>query len=234
MPKTTLGQSGVNELLLSAVILNMLSFMVSDDNDAVYSDPYASWVFSPDPNRLGWLSLQAGLRPLLISMPAYLGQCIKFLDPIFIGPDQKTWLKPGPDTIQTVPKIWLKAFSKGDILEEVYRGPLLVLAQLRHLEPHTHNVYHAIGFFFKVYPRFLELLFERDVKALWAFGYWLGLMCRFEGVWWWEKRVRCDYEAIKLWLLLTRIADQNPIWAVLIAELQGLYVPTEKAMIDTT
>jgi len=51
-------------------------------------------------------------------------------------------------------------------------------------------------------------LYDRNEKALWLFGYWLGLMCRFEGMWWSDKRAKRDFMAIGLWLKLRRLTER--------------------------
>lgn len=51
-----------------------------------------------------------------------------------------------------------------------------------------------------MHSEFRALLCDRDERALWLLGYWLGLMSRFEGLWCCDKRVRRDYKAMRMWL----------------------------------
>jgi hypothetical protein len=61
----SLGQQGVNALLLAALLLNMIAFTLPHQDKGVEEDPKSSWVFSFREDGLGWLALQAGLRPSL-------------------------------------------------------------------------------------------------------------------------------------------------------------------------
>jgi hypothetical protein len=250
-PPEKLGQDGVNRLLLSGVLLNVLAFafpeseMTSDNND-----PGSSWVFLPRQERLGWLALHAGLRFLFKAMDAYLEQSLVFLGPFFFG-GRKAWgLKRGLG-VEIMPERWVRFFqldsvdssgecgtatirrprqtvNDGGVHEvdgRVYLLPAIVLAQLRHLEPVPETIFTNLFFLGKMDTEFRELLFQRDRRALWLFGYWLGLMCRYQKVWWFESRVTRDYKAVCLWL--DGVNDDNDDndndeWKVMMDELKGL------------
>jgi hypothetical protein len=254
-PREKLGQSGVDALLLSAALLNVLAFTLPESETAGGGgggggepDPSTSWVFSPRKDRLGWLALQAGLRPLLISMAAYLDKTLNFLGPIFLGAEKESWAFVGLGRgLEGVPERWIKVFeldgagcgygceaagsadagnraaaraNPGD----VFRSPAMILAQLRDLEPVRLNVFKNLQFLGKVQLGFRALLYDRDERALWLFGYWLGLMCRFEGTWWCDKRVRRDYRAIRMWLeqlhLTERPGIEGEMWREMVKEFQ--------------
>ena len=253
-PRKELGQSGINALLLSAVLLNMLAFALPESGTASDElDPSTSWVFSPREDRLGWLALQAGLRPLLISMVAYLDKARSFLSSIFLGSEEESWPFPGVGRgLEVVPEIWIKVFGldgaggsdcetagSADAVDapdnqnraagranpgDVFRSPVTALVQLRDLEPVRLNVFKNLYFLGKVQSEFRALLYDRDERALWLFGYWLGLMCRFKVVWWCDKRVRRDYKAIRMWLeqlhLTERPGIEGEMWTELMEEFQ--------------
>lgn len=256
-PREKLGQSGVDALLLSAALLNMLAFALPESETGGGGgepDPSTSWVFSPRENRLGWLALQAGLRPLLLSMAAYLDKTLSFLGPIFLGGEKESWafVRMGRG-LKGVPERWIKVFEldgagcgcdsetagSADAIDapddrnraavranpgDVFRSLVTILAQLRDLEPVHLNVFKNLQFLGKVQPEFRALLYDRDERALWLFGYWLGLMCRFEGMWWCDKRVRRDYKAIRMWLeqlhLTERPGIEGDMWREMMKEFE--------------
>jgi hypothetical protein len=55
-PSKSLGQQGVNALLLAALLLNMIAFTLPHQDNGVEDDPKSSWVFSFREDRLGWLA----------------------------------------------------------------------------------------------------------------------------------------------------------------------------------
>jgi hypothetical protein len=239
-----LGQAGVNTLLLSGFMLNLLAFTrpephaVAETQD---SDPSSSWVFSWRDDRLGWLALQAGLRQLLKSLDTYLPGCLDFLGPIFFGNKgtETAWgLKRGVG-LEQVPELWVKMLNLDSVdnsgecgtatfgkksassqltqstqsdADEAYLLPALVLVQLSPLKPVPENVFKNFFYLGKMGPEFRALLFKRDARALWLFGYWLGIMCRYEGLWWFEDRVRRDYTVICNWLEEVPVSQINRHW----------------------
>ena len=260
MPIERLGQSGVDSLLLSAVLLNILAFALpacettSSVNDR--PDPSTSWVFSSHVNQLGWLVLQAGLRPLMKSMGPYFDKTMKFLALTFLGSENETWVVLKKDSnLEHVPDAWIKVFeldsadrsgecktmdctdptnlsndwNSGGLLPNlanVYHLPAMVLLELRKLEPVSLNLFKNLQFLGKVQHELRVLLYARDERALWLLGYWLGLMCRFEGTskWWCDKRAKRDYQGICMWLEQLRLAKRPGIdgkrWSELMEDLR--------------
>ncbi|KAI5456378.1 hypothetical protein BGZ63DRAFT_429037 [Mariannaea sp. PMI_226] len=229
-----MAQSDVNVFLLSAVLLNILALALPESDDA---EPSRSWVLSPNEDRLGWLALQAGLRPLMSSLAVEeenLVRLLSFLSRIFLGGEKDVWarvqqiLDP-----QAVPERWNLIFGlnkssgqEGEEVnrDEVFRVPVMVLTRLRDLEPVRLNALKNFAFLAKMKSSFRELLYNKDERALWIFGYWLGVMQRFQGLWWCEKRVKRDYEAILSWLKHLRL-DERPgtegqLWAEMMAEIE--------------
>jgi hypothetical protein len=233
-PLEELGQSGANALLLSAALLNILAFALPESEIATGGscgaepDPSTSWVFSPREDRLGWLALQVGLRTLIRSMTAYLEESLSFLGPIFLGTEKESWAFGGAGrSLEGIPERWIEIFELnhdtgtaktmgGQYISaarrrpgDVFRPPVAILVRLRDLEPTRKNVFKNLQFLGKMQPQFRAWLYERDERALWLFGYWLGLLCRFEGVWWCDMRVRRDYKAIVIFLEQLRLAKRT-------------------------
>jgi hypothetical protein len=237
-PGKLLGQEGVNSMLLSAFLLNMIAFTLPHQEDDAANDPRSSWVFSSSKDRLGWITLQTGLRPLLISLSAYLEQTVVFLDPIMFGHRQGNWTaarKGKRPSLDIVPESWIRAFglknnsgscdSNPDAdPNDVLRPPAIALAYLRGIDPSDSKVFLNLMFLTKVHGDFRLLLCNNDERALWLFGYWLGLMCRYQGIWWCEQRVRRDYQAVRMWLdglhLAERPGDEGLCWKYMMRELE--------------
>jgi hypothetical protein len=235
-PRKSLGQQGVNALLLAALLLNMIAFALPhQDNGVEDDDPKSSWVFSYREDRLGWLALQAGLRPLLISLSAYLEQTVAFLDPIMFGHGKAGWREIRRfQSLGLVPESWIRAFKlKNDSFrcesttadqQDIFGPATIALAYLRNVRPPQSTILLNWLFLTKIHGDLKSLLYNRDERALWLLGYWLGLMCRYEGIWWCERRVRRDYEAVCMRLRELRLCERAGVdglsWQDLMQELE--------------
>jgi len=243
---------------LGAVLLNLLTFILPADEDptpaataATGADLSRSWVFSERTDRLDWLAVQLGLKPLL--METRLNRRGVSLGPLFDTPDdrRRDFLKGVSEPDHCVPDIWLSAFeiscnqpcqdATGDSqyspprkrmqdlgAEElnwfIFWKPLCALAVIRDVEPIEANIYMYLQFAGTLEPEFCLRLYQRDERALWVFGYWLGLMCRFEYIWWCGRRVRRDFTAIAIWLrccgVTARPGEEGLLWTAMIADLE--------------
>jgi hypothetical protein len=232
-------QSDADAAILCATLLNVITFVLPDSHTATDTDPTSSWVFSMYENCLGWLDLQVGLRPLLLSMAPYFVNTMNFLGPIFLGAEKQTWeFKKMPQAVELIPKTWIDFFelkdftvgcdSKSNEIGEIFRAPVIILAQLRSLESRSlSNVYKCFQFLAKVQKEFRALLREKDDRVLWLFGYWLGILCRFDGIWWCEKRAKRDYTAICMWLRQRDLGKRSGIegrrWTAMVVELESVW-----------
>lgn len=225
-PSKSLGQQGVNALLLAALLLNMIAFTLPHQDNGVEDDPKSSWVFSFREDRLGWLALQAGLRPLSISLSAYTENTVAFLDPIMFGHGKAGWREIRKfQSLSIVPESWIRAFKlKNDSFScessnadqnNIFGPATIALAYLRSIHPPQSMILFNWVFLLKIHGDLKSLLYNRDERALWLLGYWLGLMCRYEGIWWCERRVRRDYEAVRMRLHEMHLGER--------AGLDGLY-----------
>jgi hypothetical protein len=230
-PVDVLGQSGVNSMLLCATLLNMLAFTLPEEEIcSCVTDPYNSWVFSNNEGRLGWLSMQAGVRSLMKSLGGLMDETMRFLAAILIGVDVCMLAREREKSLN-IPETWLRAFPD-DEDHERYRPLVNILAALRTCEPSRLNSFVGLQFLFQLYGGFRKMLFQGDTKALWLFGYWLGLMYRFEGTWWCRARVLRDYKAILLWLERLQLPylpePEGGMWAALMEDYcQALHWPAQ-------
>ncbi|KAI0132835.1 hypothetical protein BJ170DRAFT_706243 [Xylariales sp. AK1849] len=250
-PLRELGQSGVNELLLGATLLGVLAFPLPSSESGCGGGPHSStsFIFSTRHDRLGWLTFQAGVRPLIRSMEPCFENSMNFLGHIFLSPRERSWLAP-KHGLEEVPERWARFFGLIDTadfvseqmsrdsvlngnnranvrvlpLRDVFRAPVITAAHLGNVEPIPINAFLHISFLSKTHHEFRNLLYERDERALWLYGYWFGLMCRFEGLWWSQQRATRDYEAILLWLqqlrLTKRLGLEGALWREMMTELE--------------
>jgi hypothetical protein len=230
-----LDQARADALLMTAMMLNTLSFAFVAD-----SSPSKSWVLSNEQDRLGWLGLQMGLKSLLLATRPFRDGSI--LWPIFLASEDesKTFSSDG-SSLAHVPPAWIQLIStsEGNSSREnivaCFREPVRVLAVIRNLEPSEMNLYRYLQFVGKLEPEFRQLLFERDERALWIFGYWLGVMGRMT-LWWCSPRVRTDLAAIKSFLIRNVVCDRgrgdSEMWCLLMMELDTVQCVHEVGTYD--
>ncbi|CAM1506187.1 Fc.00g058280.m01.CDS01 [Cosmosporella sp. VM-42] len=221
-----MSQGRSDALIMTAVFLNLLSFTFIEDPRIS-----ASWVFSSTKDRLVWLSIQLGLKPLLMTTEAFRDDSA--LQPMFEASDDDQHTFRRDDVgLDGIPSHWLRLLipytgSAGMPIDTIiFREPLRVLAQSRLLEPKPENILLYVQFIGKLDTDFFQLLYDKDNRALWMFGYWLGLLGRF-GSWWVRGRVERDYNAIVLYLNQQSAINHgdsgtNDIWQALMTDLGGL------------
>lgn len=253
-PLGSLGPAGIDALLLASMLLNMLSFALPPDEDAEPAnceggaDVARSWVFSTREDRLSWLAVLMGLKPLLEATRPYRKDTI--LGPVFDASDEYSRaLVAARPSLDAVPVAWLIVFglSQGSVricpwADEVgaigvakqedeemntylFKEPLRALVEIAAIEPTRQNIFRYVQLVGELEPEFRRLLYDRDERALWIFGYWLGLMCRFEGLWWCDRRVRRDYLAIRTWFVYLRpderLGVEGKLWSELLRDLDA-------------
>ena len=205
-------------LVSTAVMLNAVSFA-----SVVSNSISTSWVFSNSSDTLGWLDLQLQYKNLEKATSQFR---------------ESSFLPPSPDAIDVqaddparaedmgqgkLPVAWKMMLGDKDTQTfRSYLQPMRTLAYLRYLEPNCYNSFTYFGFLSKLDSGFRGLLFERDPRALWILGYWLGLLDRLK-IWWCSRRIERDWTAV-LHLLRERELDQRhgnegQMWQALIADL---------------
>ena len=218
--------------LLSLVAFALPSHELSEDGQYSIGD---SWIFNHDTRRLGWMALQSGLRPVTLSLNVHREQSIADLGYIFVGnyDTQKFINQMSHPDLENIPEHWVEVFELVDEplkssceSPNPYRLPVIVLSNLRKLEFNEHSVYLYLMTLGKMGLEFRMLLAQGDTRAVWLIGYWLGLMCRFTGLWWCEQRARRDYQAICLWFsqihILTKSNEERIAWEKLMKDLDSV------------
>jgi hypothetical protein len=238
-PVEQLDQAAADAILMSATLLNIIAFALPESENMDKIEPKTSWVFSPRKDRLSWLALQAGFRPLLLTLSPYLDNTICYLAPIFFAASERqSWEFSRMDRgLEGIPELWIKVFElttndsgSGNGFEgtgsasAIFRPAVTILAHLQHIEPLQGNVFRNLQFLIKAHPEFRALLYDRDPRALWVFGFFLGVLLRYKHVWWCEKRATRDYRAIYMWLqklhLNRRPGVEGEQWATMMEQLK--------------
>jgi len=210
-----LDKEHADAVLCAAIMLNGINFTSSVNSQAAS----ASWVFSDSPDRLDWLDLQLGFRKLEEATSQFLESSI--LRPLMnaAGHGPVTDRSDAMISLNQVPTAWRMLI--GDDYHS-YDGPVRMLAELRTSEPLRSNALKYFGFVNRLGDGFRDLLFQRNRRAMWVFGYWLGLMGRLD-IWWCSRRVEQDWNAVVLFLqrdgLQQRPGDEGWMWQELIADL---------------
>jgi hypothetical protein len=247
-----LGQTGVNTMLLSAILFSLLAFPLSPLASASVGhslDDPGPWIADEHDAEMGWLTFQAGLGPLMRSVAVYLPGASKFLATIFApGSDAAMWpnvgQKPPP-----IPEPWIAFFhlDEGNDAEDIYsqssssppsapweRPPPLdtsvrllvrITAYLRSLPPTLENSVVYLAFTSKAQKDFRTLLLLQDPRAWWLYGYWAGLLCRFRGgLWWFRDRAARQYAAVRRWLGCLSLGNEEDgdLWMEMLAELDSV------------
>ena len=213
-----LHEDRADALLCTAVMLNAVSF-ASVMNHSVST----SWVFSDNADRLGWLDLQLRFKTLEEATSQFRGSSL--LQSILDAEGTQAGAAEPNEVAKagTVPNSWRMLIGDKEMKNyHLYLEPVQVLAELRVAEPDCINSFAYFGLIKKFDHGFRNLLYEKDVRALWIVGYWLGLLDRLH-IWWCSRRVERDWAAV-LCFLRDKKLDQLPggegsMWQMLIADL---------------
>lgn len=217
-----LDQQTADALLLTAMFLNLLSFSVVEDDDVE-----KSWVFSNHPDRLGWLSLSLGIKPLLYATESFRQNTI--LGWMFDTSDDEAKTVRGEWeylTLRDVPSHWLELVGlRRDSDPDVpLFEPVRQLSETDRLEPKPEYFFLYVNMIGSLDFAFRDKLERRDETALWLMGYWLGLICRYD-FWWLRKRAWRDYRAVVIWLdrcgLRERPGSEGAMWTKLLDDLDA-------------
>lgn len=228
----TLDQQTADAFVLTSMLLNLLTFSFDDDDEV---GPEGSWIFclSSDTQRLSWFSLQLGLKPLLAATEKFRTDSI--LAWLYKGPIDNEGYREvsSSSSLDRVPAHWMAFLGLQDSqnnpsrigTNNVLLEPARMLADIIDLEPCAESFFRYVRFVgaLDMEFRFRDMLEAEDERAVWLFGHWLGLMCRF-GLWWMHTRVNREWRAICLWLdrrgVRDRPGEEGRVWTLLRRELE--------------
>ncbi len=182
-------------LLCTAVMLNAVTFA-----SVVGQSLSTSWVFSESADRLQWLDLQMQYKKL--EEATFQFRESSLLQPILDASDTQVPCNDAAEdtSLEEIPPDMVNVDREQAYAKlQPYLEPVSVLAQLRLAEPDCYNSFAYIGLLKKLRKGFRDLLYERDLPALWIFGYWLGLLGRLN-IWWCSPRVERDWAAVLCFL----------------------------------
>jgi hypothetical protein len=131
--------------------------------------------------------------------------------------------------LECAPSHWTRLVSPsgaGTDKDWCLRSPLGTLAAIRALPPTPENGLKYARFVGALEAEFMDLLCDRDERAMWMLGYWLGAMGRL-GAWWTDLRVRRDGVAIRSFLLgkgvCERKGEEGEMWRLLMRDYDLVY-----------
>lgn len=216
-------KTNVEVFLTSALLLNILNFSASGSAEG--GTDQAWWTIGDCESLNGWLALQSGIKPLILSSTSQISETRTLMGHIMFGRDDGQWPTPNfKFDRDKLPESWVKALDLNDLTTvEVLGQPAMILHELRQVKPLSLNVFKNMLFVWKMSERFRLLISQKEERAVWMFGYWFGLMCRFEGVWWCKERVTQEYRAVYSFLDQLHLPDRNvtgQFWAEMMRQLQ--------------
>lgn len=183
----------------TGVHLGAASFWYLESND-----PYAVWPLKPsEPGDLSWMKIGEGKRHLWrIADPTREDSVFRAVLARKHGPcpTPPEWMENN-DTSLVPEKVkmtfGITPHSSRD--NNVYHLPVLILSRIQHLRLSHGNVLDFLYFTAFITPGFLELLEEKDPRAVFLLGWWYR-MCQDGTLWWMTRRARVEGEAMKIWL----------------------------------
>lgn len=217
-----LDQQTADALMLTAMFLNLLSFSIVEDDDTSQS-----WVFNDHPDRLRWLSLSLGIKPLVFATDPFRQNSI--LGWIHEASDDEHRTFHGPEdlhSLRKVPSHWLDlaGLTMASPPEQMYYDPIRTLEEIDAIEPRHDNLFLYVNLIGSLDFDFRADLIAGDETAMWVMGMWLGFMCRYD-FWWLRHRVRRDYRAICQWFDQRRVRErpgrEGQMWGLLIDDLEA-------------
>ncbi|KAG9190200.1 hypothetical protein G6011_08288 [Alternaria panax] len=183
----------------TGVHLGAASFWYLESND-----PYTAWPLKPsEPSDLSWMKIGEGKRHLWrIADPTREDSVFRQVLARKHGPcpTPPEWMEGNdislvPESIKVIFSI-TPASNKED---NIYHLPILILSRIQHLRLSHGNMLEFLYLTAFITPQFLELLENKDAKAVFLLGWWYR-MCQDGTLWWMTRRARVEGEAVRIWL----------------------------------
>jgi len=184
--------STMDAVLLTSQILSTQNFFLHR------LEPSGSW----SPKRsdgLTWLTFLIGWRTLLLQHRSWLSTSILAKTAQQFPSSRQALLQSmsrlEKGMIDTIPIEWRIAFGISEEEEELDSNPygkvLYDLAALVAREDRTRPLTHVMTFAYRLDPKLLTLLHERDPSAICIIAIWLGCLCQVD-LWWVTRRARLE------------------------------------------
>lgn len=187
------------------MMLNLLFFNSEPKNDSL--QPADSWVFSTDPQRLEWLSVQQGMGAILAQTRPH--HCDSGLLSHFTVRPSIVWL-PGsrhlPRALFDICNVTDPRGPRG-VHPNPYHDPVHALALLMPLEPGLNSLIKYVHFSARVYPPFIKLVERHEPRALLVLSYWFALMASVGDLWWCKHK--SDRDCFAICMYLDMVAEQD-------------------------
>jgi hypothetical protein len=190
-----IGPHNMDPLMSTCLMLSALAFSAEEYR------PAGSWVFSSDPTALNWLTLQCGLRCILAYTGPYLKQSIWYNAFMESDDEHHTLDNHTPGREGLHPELADLCEIDESTTEEnnPYHWPLRMLSPLLKLDSSRENFDKFTTFTGRLLPEFINLLLQKDHKALVILSYWLGKMCVLKHQWF-HSRFSSECVAICMYL----------------------------------
>ncbi|KAF7194511.1 Sterol uptake control protein 2 [Pseudocercospora fuligena] len=181
-------------LILTALMISIQYFASWDD-----SPPEESWVFSTDPQRLSWFSVQQGQSAILAQVRP--NHCRSgFLSNFTVqAKDLHGRNRRLPQELFDICEVTDPRGPRG-VHPNPYHDIVHALALLMPLEPGINSLMKYMHFCARVHARFVGLVEKNEHRALLILAYWFALLCNVGDVWWCQQRAWRDCTAICMFL----------------------------------
>ncbi|GCB17789.1 nuclear movement protein nudC [Aspergillus awamori] len=193
---TTIGPKNTDSLISACLLLTIRSFALDE------YDPLSSFVFSDDITSLSWLTLQGGLRHLIMATAQWKAGSMWW--EVFMKSHAETADffeddRPGRVAIHPGLADLCGIDDTTTAKTSPYHAPARILTGLLSLERGVRSFALYTGFMGRLLPEFFAKLMQKDPPALILLSWWLGLMYGTE-MYWVETRARSEITAITWYL----------------------------------
>lgn len=177
----------------TSTLLNGIS-MASIETDQ-YLD---AWPLKSSSHDLQWLRMQGGIKLMVLAaQPWRKGSVFESL--LSEGDDDLSTFTDTRPGIAGIPAPFVSLCDLS-VLSTVennpYHAQVRMLCPLLSMECTRETLMEHLNFIAEMRPEFLELLQQRDARALLILGYWYGLVCRYRQIWWLTRRASVECMAI--------------------------------------
>ncbi|OJJ72957.1 hypothetical protein ASPBRDRAFT_195599 [Aspergillus brasiliensis CBS 101740] len=193
---TAIGPKNTDSVISACLLLTIRSFALDE------YDPLGSFVFSDDITSLSWLTLQGGLRHLIMATVQWKAGSMWW--EVFMKSHDKTvdlFEDERPGRVAIHPGLAdLCGIDDTTTAEtNLYHAPARILTRLLSLERGVRSFASYSGFMGRLLPEFFAKLMQKDPPALVMLSWWLGLMYGTE-MYWVKTRARSEITAITWYL----------------------------------